>query len=73
LPFSEAPLLEGFPGAAQRGRTISRFLMQHRIQMLFVEHGFVPPRVGPASMKSVSKYTKDWDAVGHTERADQGG
>ena len=33
----------------------SDFLMQHRIQMLFVEHGFDPPRLGPASIKSVSK------------------
>lgn len=33
----------------------SDFLMQHRIEMLFVEHGFDPPRLRPASIKSVSK------------------
>lgn len=33
----------------------SDFLMQHRIEMLLVEHGFDPPRLRPASIKSVSK------------------
>ena len=33
----------------------SDFLMQHRIQMLFMKHGFDPPRLGSASMNSVSK------------------
>ena len=55
IQFGQAVVSNCRPSMRNVAEQFSDFLMQHRIQMLFVEHGFDQPRLGPASIKSVSK------------------
>jgi molybdate transport system substrate-binding protein len=55
IQFGQAVVSNCRPSMRNVAEQFSDFLMQHRIQMLFVEHGFDAPRGGPASIKSVSK------------------
>jgi molybdate transport system substrate-binding protein len=55
IQFGQAVVSNCRPAMRNAAEQFSDFLMQHRIQMLFVEHGFDLPRLGRASIKSVSK------------------
>ena len=55
VQFGQAVVSNCRPAMRSAAEQFSDFLMQHRTQMLLVEHGFVRPRVGPASIKRVSK------------------
>lgn len=55
IQFGQAVVSNCRPSMRSVAEQFSDFLMQHRIQMLFVEHGFDLPRLGPASIKPVSK------------------
>jgi molybdate transport system substrate-binding protein len=55
IQFGQAVVSNCRPSMRSVAEQFSDFLMQHRIQMLFVEHGFDQPRLGPASIKPVSK------------------
>lgn len=55
IQFGQAVVSNCRPSMRSVAEQFSDFLMQHRIQMLFVEHGFDLPRLGRASIKSVSK------------------
>jgi molybdate transport system substrate-binding protein len=55
IQFGQAVVSNCRPSMRNAAEQFSDFLMQHRIQMLLVEHGFDLPRGGPASVQSVSK------------------
>ena len=55
IQFGQAVVANCRPSMRNVAEQFSDFLMQHRIQMLFMEHGFDRPRAGTASIKSVSK------------------
>ena len=55
IQFGQAVVSNCRPSMHSVAEQFSDFLMQHRIQMLFVEHGFDLPRLGRASIKNVSK------------------
>jgi len=55
IQFGQAVVSNCRPSMHSVAEQFSDFLMQHRIQMLFVEHGFDLPRLRRASIQSVSK------------------